>query len=234
MYWNNPQIELTYPSESDPIAKSLHNGTHCLFYNPAVPTTSIHYKQSLQDICNWATDQIKYQGINGFINNQQNHYDIANLVKLNMWVADIRKQGIVKPMNLFYNGPGSYGVNNGESRLRAAERINSIQTVSGFVGCRREHADNFVDLESITSFKQFAELCGAEPGQQFLFTLADSDAPYGIFWYEYNSSRTAAVTPGESYCVDVLQNYLNQTLNTNFTPEWFDILVDWGHYKSNS
>jgi hypothetical protein len=205
-----------------------------LFYDPAVPTESIHYKQSLQDICNWATDQIRYQGINGFINNQQNHYDIANLVKLNMWVADIRKQGIVKPMNLFYNGTDSYGVNNGESRLRAAERINSIQTVAGFIGCRQEHADNFAGLEPITSFKRFAELCGAEPGQQFLFTLTDSDAPYGIFWYEYNSGRTAPVTPGELYCVDTLRNYLNQNLNTNFTPEWFDTLIDWNHYKSNN
>jgi hypothetical protein len=230
MYWNNPTIELTYPSDQDPVAQSLHGGTHCVFWDPAITKTHIHYQQSLQDICDWANRQINNQGLHGFINDRLNHYDIANLVKLNMWVDDIRQQGIVKPMNLYYRGPGQYGINNGESRLRALERINSIVAVSGFIGCRAEHADNFKHLESVTTFKQFAELCGAEPGQQFLFTLTDPTAPYGIFWYEYNSRRTTRVTPGESYCVQALHTYLTQHPDMIFTPEWFDTLIVWNNY----
>jgi len=232
MYWNNPTIELTYPSDRDPIAESLHGGAHCLFYDPAVAKSSIHYSQSLQDICDWANQQIKHQGINGFIRTQQNHYDIANLVKLNMWVDDIRNQGIVKPMNLYYDGPGRYGINNGESRLRAVERIHTIPTVAGFIGCRAEHAINFAGLESVTTFERFAELCRAEPGQQFLFTLTDPEAPYGIFWYEYNSRRTAPVTPGESYCVTALHNYLIQNPDSIFILEWFDNLITWTDYEA--
>ena len=186
--------------------------------------------ENSKDICDWANRQIHNQGPEGFVHDQLNHYDMANLVKLNMWVDDIRCQGIVKPMNLYYDGPNRYGINNGESRLRALERIDSITSVAGFVGCRAEHAENFNKLESVTTFKQFAELCGAEPEQQFLFTLTDTAAPYGIFWYEYNSRRTVQVTPGESYCVNALHTYLTQHPDTIFTPSWFDTLITWNNY----
>ena len=36
MYWNNPLIEIFYPSDRDPVQESLHNNNHCIFYDPAV------------------------------------------------------------------------------------------------------------------------------------------------------------------------------------------------------
>jgi hypothetical protein len=234
MYWNNPQIELTYPSDQDPIRDSFHNGVHCLFYDPAVPKQQISYKQTLQDICDWANFAIYDQGIDGFVQEQLNWYDIANIVKLNMWIDDIKKQGIVKPMLLFYNGQEKFGINNGESRLRALERIPAIATMSAFVATRQEHADRFDKLTPVTTFEQFARLCGVVDRQQFLFRLTDPQAPYGLFWYEYDSDRTKSVTPGEADSVGALRNYLNQHPGIKFTPEWFDTLIPWAKYMSNS
>lgn len=233
MYWNNPRIECVWPGDQDPIAQSQHDGSHCLFYDPAVPVGHIRYQQTLQDISDWANHQIQRYGIQGFTAEPHNHYDIANIVKLNMWIADIRTQGVVKPMMLFYDGQDQYGINNGESRLRALERIPTVQSVRAFVSTSRQHQDRFQHLMPVTGFDQFATLCGAEPGQQFLFTLTDPQADYGIYWYEYNSARTAAVTPGEPWCVDVLHNYLTQH-PTHFTPEWFDTLRPWADHKSSS
>jgi hypothetical protein len=230
MYWKNPLIKVVYPSDQDPIQASFHNGVHCLFYDPAVPKQQIRYKQTLQDICNWANSGIQQHGIQGFAGNQSNHYDIANIVKLNMWIDDIRKQGIVKPMLLVYDGQDQYGINNGESRLRALERIPAIATMNSFISTRQEHADRFAHLTPVTDFEQFAQLCGATPGQQFLFTLTDPDAQYGIYWYEFNSDRTRAVTPGEETCVATFENYFIQHTDTVFTVEWFDTLVDWCNY----
>jgi hypothetical protein len=234
MYWNNPIQTLTYPSINDIIFKSQHNGAHCLFYDPAVPRSTIRYQQTLQDICNWANESIDLVGIDTFVADPLNHYDIANIVKLNMWIYDIQQQGIVKPMMLFYDGQEQYGINNGESRLRASERIPSLQTLCAFISTSSKYQNRFSHLEPVTTFEQFAKLCQAVPGQQFLFTLTDPKAPYGIFWYEYNSARTVAVTPGESWCVDVFRNYVTQNKSTHFTPEWFDTLVPWADYKSSS
>lgn len=234
MYWNNPRIEVTYPSNQDPIKDSFHQGMHCLFYDPAILKTQIRYKQTLQDICDWANQSISKQGVHGFIQQQINWYDIANIVKLNMWIDDIQRQGIVKPILTYYDGQENFGINNGESRLRALERISGIDTLRGFVSTTVSHAHRFSHLQQVHTFEQFAQLCQAVDQQKFMFTLTDPDAAYGIFWYEYDSQQTAPVTPGESYCVEALAVYLQQHADTEFTPEWFDTLVDWNHYKSNN
>jgi len=233
MYWNNPITEFTYPSEHDPIDHSLHNGAHCLFYDPAVSKHSIRTNQRLQDLCNWANTEIASDGLRAFLSKQNNHYDIANLVKLNLWVHDLPRRGSIKPMLLQYIGNSQYESGTGESRLRALERIPQIQQVSAFISTHQQHAGRFSHLESVKTYARFAELCRAEPGQKFLFRFTDADAPYGLDWYEYNSSSTAEVTPGTEYCVDVLSNYLAHHPGTNFTPSWFDKEIVWATYKSS-
>ena len=233
MYWNNPVIQVSYPSLQDPICDSFHRGIHCLFYNPAQDKNQIRTNQSLQDLCNWANTHIASQGTVGFVTDSSNYYDIANLVKLNIWVDSLQQQGSIKPMLLQYTGNPLLESGTGESRLRALERIDSVSTVTAFISTHTQHQAEFAHLEAVTTFDQFAKLCAAEFGQQFLFRLTDSQAMYGLDWYEYNSSRTASITPGEDYCVIAMTAYLKKYPNTVFTPEWFDHLVNWDRYKNS-
>jgi hypothetical protein len=229
-YWRNPIKTYTWPCNEDPIVDSFHNGQHCLFFDPAIDKNTIAYKQSLQDICDWANYAINDYGISGFVENKLNWYDIANIVKLNMWVDDIKKQGIIKPMLLFYEGNNKLGIHNGESRLRALTCVPSMSTIAGFITIAKKYADKFSHLEQVTTFDQFANICKADLQQEFMFTLTDPAAPYGIFWYEFNSKKTAPVTPGEDACVIALENFLNQHPDTKFTTEWFSNIVDWNNY----
>jgi hypothetical protein len=232
MYWNNPIIEINYPATRDPVAESLHNGQHCLFYNPTQDKTQIKVNRHLQDLCDWANTTIEQQGIDKFLTESKNRNYIANLVKVNIWVDDLARQGSIKPMLLHYTDHEGLKSATGESRLRAIERINSITTVSAFISTHVKYQDQFSNLEPVTTLSHFAELCSAEPGRQFLFRLTDSQAPHGLDWYEYNSLRTTSVTPGEDYCVAVMSSYLQQYPNTKFTHTWFDHLIDWKFFQS--
>jgi len=232
MYWNNPKIEIVYPSNLDPIADSLHSGRHALFYDPAVPVDSILYEQTLSVLSDWANRLVQSQGIDGFVQDPRNHYDIANLVKLNLWVHDIRAQGIVKPMLLKPDAnPGYYRSNTGESRCRVLERIPEINTVTAFITCHQDQSDQYAHLVSVTKFEQFVALCNGTVGQEFIFTLTDDKADHGLYWFEYNSDLTRAVTPHESYCVSVLHHYLQRHTHMQFSPEWFDNKIDWNSYE---
>ena len=233
MYWNNPVIQVSYPSLQDPIRDSFHHGSHCLFYNPAQDKTQIRTNQSLQDLCSWANTQIAGQGTDVFVTDPSNRYDMANLVKLNIWVDSLQQQGSIKPMLLQYTGNPLLESGTGESRLRALERIDSIATVTAFISTHTQYQAKFAHLEAVSTFEQFATLCAAESGQEFLFRLTDSQALYGLDWYEYNSSRTASITPGEDYCVVVMTAYLKKYPNTVFTPEWFDHTINWDDYKNS-
>lgn len=230
MYWNNPIQEFVWPSTHDPIAQT-HQNTHCLFYDPAVDKHRIRSNQSLQDLCDWANQRLQ-QGTQDFVQNTANHYDLANLVKLNLWVHDLPKKGSIKPMLLHYTGQPRFESGTGESRLRALERIPHMTTVSAFVSTHVQFQDQFKGLEQIHTFDRFAELCGAEPGQQFLFRFTDQQALYGLDWYEYNSRQTSQVTPATEWCVAVMTNYLEANPDLIFTPAWFDCLIDWSGHEN--
>ena len=101
-----------------------------------------------------------------------------------------------------------------------------------FITTHRKYADQFDHLPYIENFEQFTEICRSPIGCEYQFTLTDKDAPYGMYWYEYNSERTRAVTPGYDWCENVMREYLHQN-NITFTPEWFDKPVDWKLYESN-
>lgn len=230
MYWNNPLVEAYWPGDRDPVADSLHSGTHCLFYNPAAEFKHIKTNQRLADLIKWANEWLAHDGIDGFAADTRNHYDMANLVKLNMWVRDIKQQGIVKPWLILDDGDGSYTAGTGDSRLRALECIPEISTVSAFISTRAERAELYAGLESVTQFDRFAELCGAEPHMMFVFRLTDPAAPYGMYWYEFNSSRTRAVTPGETDAVNMFINYVRRNPSLVVTKEYFSLPVDWDSY----
>ena len=227
MYWNNPLIEVKQPITTDPIAESLHNGTHCLFWNPAARLDNVTTQQTLTDLCDWANNWLTTDGIDGFVADPRNHYDIANLVKLNMWIQDIREQGIIKPWLLLDQGDGTFLAGNGDSRLRCLERIPEIQTVASFVSTTANRKHLYQELEQVTTFERFAELCGATYNNTFLFRLTDAEAPYGLYWYEFNSEHTRSVTPSEVDAIDMFVKYYKQHQGIVITPAWFDQRIDW-------
>jgi hypothetical protein len=138
----------------------------------------------------------------------------------------------VKPWIILDQGDGTYLAGTGDSRLRCLERLPQIQTVPAFISTHRDRAHLYADLEPVNDFDQFAKFCGAQPGQLFSFRLTDSAAPYGIYWYEFNSNRTRSVTPSESRCVQAFQQYARRHPKTVICPEWFDQVIDWNLYHS--
>ncbi len=200
-----------------------------MFWNPAARFDNIPTDQPLADLCDWINN-IKTQGITDFLTDPRCCFYIDKLVKINMWIHDIRKQGNIKPWLIQDTGSGLQ-LGNGDSRLRCFERIPEIKTVPAFISTHVSRAHLYSDLETVDTFEQFAELCNAEPGQEFLFRLTDIDAPYGLDWYEYNSSRTRAVTPGESEAVGMMVNYFAAHADLEITPDWFDQTIDWAQYR---
>ena len=227
MYWNKPLIEVHWPdADSDPVQDSFHQGQHCMFWNPAAKFDNITTLQTLSDLCRWANEWLSQDGIDLFVQESRNHYDIANLVKLNIWIHDIRQQGIVKPWLILDQRDDTYLAGTGDSRLRCLERIPEITTVPAFITCHQSRAHLYKDLEPVTNFDQFAKLCNARTGQLFTFRLTDADAPYGMYWFEYNSDRTRSVTPSESSAVQAFRDYYQKNPQP-ITPEWFDQIIDW-------
>lgn len=235
MYWNNPLIGAKLTNNTiDPIVQSFHGGQHCLFWNPTSKFKHIHTNQRLDDLITWSNRWLETDGIDAFVADPKNHYDIANLVKLNMWSRDIRTQGIVKPWMILDCGDGTYLAGTGDSRLRCLEVLPEITHVPAFISTSTNRAHLYSDLEPVTTFSQFVQLCDADQNNEFLFRLTDSAAPYGIYWYEYNSSKTRAVTPSEQTAVTMFKNYIKSNPAVLINAEHFLMPINWQDFAEAS
>lgn len=230
MYWNNPLIDVTWPSDLDPILQLSNGGQHLLYYDPAFSIGRIKTDRSLDKLCQWANDRMCDHGVDEFLADQNNHYDIANLVKINIWVHDIRHRGIIKPFLILDQGHGGYFAGTGDTRLMVLQCLPDIVTVRAFVSTHTSNRQNYRDLEHVSGFDRFAEICGAVSGQRFLFRPTDDQADYGLYWYEYDSELTRSITPGESWCVQVFGNYVAQHSQITINPGWFSVLISWQDY----
>jgi len=220
---------INWPSDVDPIHDSLHQGQHCLFFNASAQYDHIKIWQTLQELCDEANRWIQSDGLDGFIADARNHFNIANLVKINLWSNHVRQQGIKKPILILHHSDGHFDTGVGESRIKIAQRIQGLDRLPAFLATRAENAHLFADWTKITTLDQFANCCGAEPGDQFLFRLESQAADYGISWYEYNSPFTRSVAPSDDVCVGVFETWYKSN-NGLFTPAWFDQSIDWQSY----
>lgn len=230
MYWDKPLVECLWPTGPDPIPDLLGD-QYLLLWDPRFDFRVLKTNQTLSDLCTWARNGLS-AGIDSFAANTSNHYDIANLVKLNMWAADIRQQGIVKPW-LILDWGDYQEAGTGDSRLRLCEAMPEIQSVQAFISTHCSRAHLYQDLEPVYTLQRLAELCMAVPGQNFLFRGTDREAPFGIYWYEFDSERTRSVTPGQDWCVRVFHEYYNCT-HAEITAEWFLDAVDWSQFDKTT
>ena len=227
MYWHQPLIECRWPWDLDPIPDLLAD-QYLLFWNPEFDFSRLRTNQRLTDLCAWANAGLS-QGLDSFMQDARNHYDIANLVKLNMWATDIRQQGIVKPW-LILDWGDYQEAGTGDSRLRLCEIMPEITSVPAFISTHQSRCHLYGDLAPVQTLDQLAYRCGAQPGQIFLFRPTDEHAPFGVYWYEYDSERTRTVTPGQDWCVSVFEIYWRTGGAVSITPDWFLAPVDWYHY----
>ena len=228
-YWQYPKIQCTHTvlphgPDTDPIVASEHNGEHVLFYDPGVHKARIRYNRTIQEQCDWLNNSDIWQDT----------FRIATIVKLNIYVEDIKRQGVVKPMLLYYDGQEKLGLHTGENRMRASEIMPELDQFESFISTHIKYAEQFSHLPYIENFEQFTEICRTSIGCEYQFTLTDKDAPYGMYWFEYDSDRTRAVTPSYKWCETVMRNYLEKYPNTVFTPEWFNTVIDWSSLDRSS
>jgi len=233
MYWHNPIHEITLPSDTDIIVDSHHGGEHCLFYTPTIPVVKIAKQTRLQDLCDWANNQIDTHGRHSFAVDHSSHYDAANLIKINQMVHSIAQHGSVKPMLLHFQGSLPYTTGTGDTRLRAIERLPHINTVSAFVSTHSQYREQFSQYQEIHNLQDFVECFGTKPAQ-LLIRLTDAQAPYGIDWYEYVLDDPATNVPGWDFCLRAIQNYINaQPVDFRFGPQWFDQRIDWAAHAGD-
>jgi hypothetical protein len=237
MYWNNPIYDIKSNLDSNIIEMAKHNGNHCLFYSDSIDVDCITKYTTLTDICNEVNLAISETGIEKFTTVESNHYNSANLIKINLFVKSLQTVGSVKPMLLQYNGALPFLAGTGGTRLMAAELIPTFKKVTTFISTSTKYRSHFSHLEEVTTWKQFVELCNLKSPSSILVRLTDQKAEYGIDWYEIDIKHyelPEIFIPQLDFCLPAIQNYLNaQEKDFTLTIDWFLKDIDWNYWKNH-
>lgn len=230
MYWNNPIVEIRHTADPDPIVQAQHHGNHALFYNPAQAVNEIIRIDLLQEWCDMANTRRQEDGDN-FAQESRNSYLAANLVRINLYVESLRQHGSIKPMLLYYSGQLPFEAATGGTRLMASELLPNFTHVTAFITTHQDYANQFSHLQRINTFEEFRQCCGVELGTQFWFRLTDTQAPWGLDWYEVSVQVPGVSVPGDQWCLSAIKNYLDQQpADFQFDCEWFGVTRDWSQY----
>lgn len=231
-YDNNDMVEVTWPCVEDIFSRYTNPQIHRLYWNPNFDYSLCSTLYNLQDLCERVNQWRQTFGIDALFADSRFHYDLSNVVKFNIWVNQLQTEGNIKPWLILDEGQGVLLAGTGDSRLKCLERVPKITSVQAFVTTNIEQSHRYHDLELVKDFDRFAELCGAEAGQQFFFKFTDFNAGYGIRWYEHANPRTRSSTPGNDITIPRLKQYFTQNPDIQLSPDWFDNLIDWDLYTS--
>ena len=203
----------------------IKNLDHDLFFDLHFPVAKLKVNQTLQHLCDWANTNVR------LIDTQNADYHTLDfytlLVRINLWINDIRQQGIVKPFLVNYTG--NYTINTGESRLRCLEVIENITHVRTWITAPKDHAHKFQHLTPVKDFRHFADICRSELQEtKFDFSISDRH----LDWYDYNDIKTGHVMFDQEQCINLMKNYIKLHPEVCFSLNWFANSVDWSHYEN--
>ncbi len=230
MYWNNPIITVVADQGEDVFLQSQHDRAHTVFYDPAVPLADIKRYQTLGELCQWANDNlhmIKTQCLDA------GEADRAGcVINVNRFVQSLSVRGNIKPMLLFWSGQRPYDNATGSTRIMALDALGSTHTVSAFVATGSQHAQAFGHLHEITSLVDLARHAGGHARSQVSLRLTDTQAPWGIDWYEIDLDDPDARMPQLDRLIQRLADYLQQQPESfRFDSEWFLYPRNWGDLR---
>lgn len=216
--------------DTDPLAQHLDQGQHALFYDPCVPLENILKLDTLDELINIANERLDYYGPGMFTNFDQcneisNQDQIANIVRVNLFVHSLKAQGNVKPCILHYNGTLPYGAGNGGSRLMALECVSNISTISAFISMPIELAQNFAHLRQIHSVNDMLDIFNSPERTKFYFKFTYDANAHGLEWYEVDLATVRV--PNNQQCLDLLQEYVDSRPGFKFTKLWFEENHHW-------
>jgi hypothetical protein len=234
MYWNNPIIEYcwTWPDQTDPIQESLQNGSHVLFFNPAVPVKQITNQQTLNDLLDFVNNTLDQYQDDTFNAIKTNQDTFVNLVKIHKMLPSLQMHGCLKPFLLHYTETLPFLTGTGDSRLKAFACLDGFNHVPAFISTREKHVNNFKHLQQIHNIEQFVSCCNVHTKTWFWFRFTDANAPYGLDWYEFAHPETRSFTvPDRDWCSRSFKNYiLSRPKDFLLTTQWFNEEIDWDYW----
>jgi hypothetical protein len=188
----------------------MNKRTHCLLYNPGVLVTTIKPLCSLDQMLDEANQNL-------------NSNTMANMVRLNWMVTNLKDEPVQKPLLIDHTGT----VQTGDTRLAAIGLNEHIMHVPCVMTAPVDQMN--LDWIYVEDKNHLGELLNIDSTD----ILTHDDWNYSsIDWIEFAYPHTAHHMHDEQERLHMIKKYLEQNPDTVFTRDWLQTPVNWSDYSS--
>jgi hypothetical protein len=228
MHDSNPIMILEPHVDDSGFVQAQHHDQHSLLFVSHLPLDIVRTPTCLDQVI----------GIANSLLHQDLLFDVplhanlvANLVRINLFYHSLVRYGNIKPILVHYVD-GQYRAATGGTRMMAMEIMPGADSISALISVQQHLLPELVPGEPVTTWHRFCDLVGATPGDRVLMRLTNSDAAYGIDWYEVafapSPLRDHCWVPQDDWCLKALAHYLlGQSSRFRFEREWFSQDIHW-------
>jgi hypothetical protein len=201
-------------------------GLGSVLYHPALGLDLLHPGMDLDRllyICNRALERDLVSADVGELS------ELARILRVNWMVRDLDQNGrIIKPI-LCEVTAFNLTVNQGDTRLMAAEMCPQVYTAPVLVSVDRSWKTMFQGWTEIQCSDQLTDLLGFEPGCVIFQDVPDNTDH--LRWIEFNTPQTQHHLHDENQRVRMILGYLaQQSLDFRFSRDWCRQQIDWSQY----
>ena len=210
------------------IIKTSLGTRYRMFYNPAIPASSLTPGQTLDNACLEVNQQIDINGVNLSTWDAWKKDRIARLLWVNLFYQKLDHEPIRKPI-LVHKHNDKLLVDCGDTRLMALQLKSSTATVSAVVTCRSADSAQYSTWQPITCDMEFITATNFDvKNTTILVTATAPDADYAFEWMEIGDQSTAHHLHNIDHRIQMMQRYLNtQSTDFRFSVGWAQETINW-------
>lgn len=212
------------------VIKELLGTEYLMFYHPAIPTQDLVPGVTYNEIRSAVNLQIQQLGrrLNQWPAEQLD--TIANLVRVNWIVQRLGIEPIRKPV-LAHLDNQQLKLNCGDTRLMAVTAVSSTRRIQVVVTCVASDREYFKNWIPVTCSQDLMIVSGFNPRETTVLANASKNCNYAIDWLEIGDSSTAHHLHDVNQRVRMMQNYLDQQLDSfTFSESWLNEKIIWEDY----
>jgi len=210
------------------ILKTALGSTYCMFYNPAIPASSLTPVQTLDGACHVVNQQIDINGVNLSTWEARKQNEIARLLRVNFFYQNLDHEPIRKPI-LVHKHNDQLLVDCGDTRLMALQLKTLTATVGVVITCLAAESAQYSTWQPITCDMDLITATNfGLNNTTILVTVTAPDADYAVEWMEIGDQSTAHHLHNIDHRIEMMQRYLDtQPTDFQFSVNWARTPIDW-------
>jgi len=197
-----------------------------MFYCGKLPFTKLVPQQTLDDSIRVVNHYLKTHGNNLSEWESGMQDEIARLLNVN-WIWQRLKQEPIRKPFLVHEHQQDFKIDCGDTRHMALNLLPDPPTVTAVITVPKSQSAHYSAWQPIHSDQDLIAMIGLDAGSAQIYYTKTHGMDWAVSWLEIGDNSTSHHLHNITVKLNMMQQYLNDQQNFEFSRAWFTQYHDW-------